>query len=202
MSTPIKRLRPKVMTSLPIMSIPSPSVPVFTQKERDNYVRQKDKAKFKSPEEEYGWSSKEIKRCTVCKEEKPLSSYNGNTSGTDAFDKTGYRLRRPECNECTKEAGKGKAEAKKLAKSMGIPYEAPEGTKCRICEKEATKGNGLVFDHCHEKNIFRGYLCNSCNRSMGVLGDNVEGLLKALNYLLISEPKKIVQSDDGGLALV
>jgi hypothetical protein len=39
------------------------------------------------------------------------------------------------------------------------------------------------LDHCHETNIFRGWLCGKCNRGIGSLGDNEEGLLRALAYL-------------------
>ena len=175
--------------------------PIFTQKERENYTRQKDKAHFSSPEQEFRWARITIKTCSKCNIDKNLTSYQGNTSGTDAFDKVGKRLRRPECSECTKQVAKGKTQAKKFAADAGIPYKAPEGTKCAICKTEAKSGNGLVFDHCHRTNTFRGYCCNSCNRSMGVLGDNVEGLIKVMNYLLKSEPTTISQEEDGTLKI-
>ncbi len=126
-----------------------------------------------------------------------MCDFNGNTSGTDAFDKDGYRLRRPECNDCTKIVSKGKTEAKKRAKNLGISYIAPDGTHCGVCNKLSTKSNGMVFDHCHVNNVFRGYCCNSCNRSIGVLGDNIDGLLKALNYLLKTENCEIIKNENG-----
>jgi len=86
------------------------------------------------------------------------------------------------CCAPTKE-GKPEDPLALLAKEKGIPYEAPEGTKCAVCDCLPSKGNGLVFDHHHELKIFRGYCCNSCNRSMGVLGDTTQSLLKALKYL-------------------
>jgi hypothetical protein len=171
----------------------------FTQKELDNYSRQKEECKFKTPTEEYMWASTQPKKCSKCKTEKKLTDYAGNTSGRDAFDKNGYRLRRPECNECKKTANKGNLRAIKIAKEAGIPYKAPEGTVCAICTKPPTSGNGLVFDHCHQREIFRGYCCNSCNRSVGVLGDDVDGVLRVLNYLLKSEKSTIMQQADGTL---
>jgi hypothetical protein len=170
--------------------------------EEMHYVRQKEKAKFSSPAEEYQWAITQFKKCSKCDAEKNFAQFNGNTSGSDAFDKDGYRLRRPECKDCTKLCNKGKNDAKKKATELGIPFKAPEGTRCAICNKLPTKGNGLVFDHCHEKNEFRGYCCNSCNRSIGVLGDNPDGILKVLNYLIKSSPCKIKQNDDGSLTLV
>ena len=94
--------------------------PSFTEKEIKNYDRQKDKCIFKTPEDEYKWAKTQKKTCSKCLTEKKLSDFNGNTSGTDAFDKNGYRLRRPECNICTKNVSKGKTEAKKKQKNWGF----------------------------------------------------------------------------------
>jgi len=121
--------------------------------------------------------------------------YGGNTSGCDAFDREGYRLRRPECRICTKKIARGKSEAAKVAKLTGIPYKAPEGTRCALCCKPAKRGDALVFDHDHVTNTFRGYLHNSCNRSLGVLGDDVESLLRAVNYLNRTENLNVVVTD-------
>ena len=175
---------------------------IFTEKEIENYNRQKDKSLFKNPKEEYKWAKTQKKTCSKCFEEKKLCDFNGNTSGTDAFDKNGYRLRRPECNKCTKDVSKGKTEAKKKAKELGISYIAPTGTLCAVCGKPPSRGNGLVFDHCHENNIFRGYCCNSCNRSIGVLGDNVDGLIRVINYLLKTENCTIIQNEKGELVKI
>ena len=172
---------------------------VFTKKEIENYNRQQDNCFYKNPNDEYLWAKTQKKTCSKCLIEKNLCDFNGNTSGRDAFDKNGYRLRRPECNECTKNVNNGKCQAKKKAKDLGISYTAPEGILCAVCNKSATSGNGIVFDHCHTKNIFRGYCCNSCNRSIGVLGDNIDGLLNALNYLLKSEKCIIIQNENGEL---
>jgi hypothetical protein len=170
-------------------------IPTNDRKEvtkEDNYTRYKFKAKFSSAEEEENYAKTVQKKCKKCGKTKYLNEFNGNTSGTDPFDKQGYRLRRPECKDCTKEATAGKALAKKIAKEEDIPYKAPPGSKCPICDKEET----LVFDHCHIRKKFRGYLCNSCNRSLGVHGDSVERLLKTLNYLNVSEKKTIIQTSD------
>ena len=172
---------------------------VFTKKEYEHYQLQAKKAHFPTPELEYAWAFLQQKVCSKCGEEKKLTEFKGNTSGADAFASDGYRLRRPECNDCTKIVAQGKNIARAIAKKEGISYKAPEDATCRICNKPAVRGNGLVFDHCHEQNKFRGYCCNSCNRSMGVLGDNVDGLLKVLNYLLETEKATITQGEDGKL---
>jgi len=60
-----------------------------------------------------------------------------------------------------------------------MSHKAPEGTKCELCGTSKK----IVFDHDHEKNIFRGWLCDPCNRSMGVLGDDATSLLRTVGYL-------------------
>jgi hypothetical protein len=173
---------------------------IFTKKEIENYNRQKEKTYFKNPQSEYLWSKTQNKTCNKCLKEQPLCNFNGNTSGTDAFDKNGFRLRRPECKICSKNIYNGKMEAKKNAKKLGISYKASKETLCGICNKNGSIRNGIVFDHCHKNNKFRGYCCNSCNRSIGVLGDDVDGLLKAINYLLQTEKCcNIIQNENGKL---
>ena len=177
------------------------TIPKFTDNEINKYIKQKDKCKFKNPEEEYLYAITQHKNCSKCHISKNLTEFKYNTSGTDAFNKEGYRLRRPECGECTKKSNKGKSDAKKKAKNKGISFTAPEGTLCGICNKPSVEGNNIIFDHCHKTDTFRGYCCNSCNRSIGVLGDDVDGLIKALNYVLKFNPQKIKQNKDGLLTV-
>ena len=56
----------------------------------------------------------------------------------------------------------------------------PHKGYCECCGKKTDK---LVLDHCYETEVFRGWLCGHCNMSIGLLGDNEEGLIKALQYL-------------------
>jgi hypothetical protein len=51
---------------------------------------------------------------------------------------------------------------------------------CECCGKESNK---IVCDHDHVTGNFRGWLCDPCNRSIGQLGDNLEGLINAVFYL-------------------
>ena len=43
--------------------------------------------------------------------------------------------------------------------------------------------NTWCLDHDHETDTFRGWLCNTCNSSLGWLDDDVGNLERALNYL-------------------
>ena len=54
-----------------------------------------------------------------------------------------------------------------------------ETDKCAICNRK-TK---LLLDHCHVSGVFRGFLCTPCNTGIALLGDNKEGVERALRYL-------------------
>jgi hypothetical protein len=41
----------------------------------------------------------------------------------------------------------------------------------------------MQLDHDHLTREFRGWLCGACNRGIGLLGDDVNGLRRALAYL-------------------
>ena len=52
---------------------------------------------------------------------------------------------------------------------------------CKICgEKQKRR---LDVDHCHTNGKVRGLLCNKCNQAIGLLGDNIDMLQKAIKYL-------------------
>ena len=60
------------------------------------------------------------------------------------------------------------------------------GDKCQVCgrtEKTAQNKTFWTVDHDHETGIVRGLVCFNCNVGLGALGDNIEGLEKALSYL-------------------
>jgi len=51
---------------------------------------------------------------------------------------------------------------------------------CECCGEKPIK---WCLDHDHSTHEFRGWICERCNTGLGKLGDNIEGLTKALNYL-------------------
>lgn len=59
------------------------------------------------------------------------------------------------------------------------PRERPGNCEC--CGGTSVKA--LALDHCHETGVFRGWLCSSCNMGLGLLGDNIESLDRAIDYL-------------------
>jgi hypothetical protein len=54
--------------------------------------------------------------------------------------------------------------------------------KCAIC-KSSNGDKRLCVDHCHDTGEVRGLLCHTCNRSIGLLNDDVDLLTNAINYL-------------------
>ena len=115
-------------------------------------------------------SNKRIKEttqvCVDCKTEKPLFCF--------AIDKayTTKVKHRPDCNDCRSKNAKVLRLAKKTA--------PPKPDVCDCCGKVPKKWQ---MDHCHETGKFRGWICLPCNRGLGMLGDNLKGVQKALTYL-------------------
>lgn len=117
----------------------------------------------------------QFRKCSKCGKVLPLTEeyYSKNQSTNTGGDK----YFRPECRDCQKEIAKGKQKSKKLA---GNPSTPPLGTPCDRCGRTDKK---LVYDHCHETLVHRGWLCDNCNRSMGMLGDDVAGMLLSAIYI-------------------
>ena len=137
----------------------------------------------------------EKKKCSKCGVEKPLDCFGNNTSGPATHASNGKRYKRPECKDCTRKAAKDRRLSKKLAENAIAP---PEGSPCDLCGKPPLgRFKKLRFDHCHESLIHRGWLCDPCNRSLGILGDNVESLIKVVNYINKTENKSLKVDDKG-----
>lgn len=50
---------------------------------------------------------------------------------------------------------------------------------CEICN-----GNGRIhFDHCHQRDVFRGWICHACNVVLGYVRDDPNHLRKLIAYL-------------------
>ena len=52
---------------------------------------------------------------------------------------------------------------------------------CECCGK--VSDSPLVLDHDHETGKFRGWICIKCNLGLGRLGDTIESLMRAVEYL-------------------
>ena len=56
----------------------------------------------------------------------------------------------------------------------------PKPDCCDVC---GGNQGGIVFDHSHRTNHFRGWLCNGCNRAIGFVNDNPHRLRMLAAYL-------------------
>jgi hypothetical protein len=121
-----------------------------------------------------------IKECRICGIKKPLSEFH-KCSNEKIINGKIYPVRyRSECKKCRRVGGKAHSSAaKKLMEQSGMKR-PPLGTPCDNCGKTDQK---LIFDHCHKTAKFRGWLCYQCNTAIGNLGDNLDGLMKAVKYL-------------------
>lgn len=110
----------------------------------------------------------ENKTCIYCNEAKSLEEFPRHIHYKDNLDSR--------CRECIKKHTKVRNELRKTAP------EKPD--VCECCKKKPEK---WALDHDHSDDSFRGWLCDQCNTGIGKLGDNVEGIINALNYLLSRE---------------
>lgn len=56
----------------------------------------------------------------------------------------------------------------------------PQPDCCEICGKSDRR---LVWDHCHQRGIFRGWICDRCNMLLGCAEDDPNYLRKLIAYL-------------------
>jgi hypothetical protein len=105
------------------------------------------------------------KKCIYCEQQKDVEEFPRHSSYQDGLD--------TRCRKCIYEHRTIRKELKKIA---------PNRPKfCECCGKIPKK---WCLDHDHCTDEFRGWICEPCNTGIGRLGDDVEGIVKALNYLL------------------
>ena len=129
-------------------------------------------------------------RCSTCKKYKPFNMF--------AFrEPTVAKSLRSECRKCKNISDRLVSQLK-----LENPKPVDKNYKCPICNKNShTISNdkvivdkdynvyeGLlircfVLDHDHITGKVRGYICSGCNQAMGKMGDNIEGLDRAIKYL-------------------
>ena len=69
---------------------------------------------------------------------------------------------------------------KKIIAALNAAHPTPPaGTPCACCGRI----DKLFIDHNHASGLYRGHICRPCNTGLGMLGDSVEGIERALAYL-------------------
>lgn len=106
------------------------------------------------------------KVCVYCQIELPISSFPKHSNHKDNLD--------TRCRTCIR----ANSDITKKLKSVAPP--TPE--YCDCCGN-IPRDNKFSLDHDHQTMEIRGWLCTHCNTALGQLGDNIEGVKKALTYL-------------------
>jgi len=128
-----------------------------------------------------------LKTCRTCSEEKEVSEFAKNPTGT-------YGVRGT-CKAC-RTSNRERTRRHNIKNKYGITledfmimYDNQEGC-CSICNKEIevyairSKLNSVAnIDHCHVTGKVRSLLCNHCNTGLGKFLDNPALLIKAADYL-------------------
>ncbi|AMS02582.1 endonuclease VII [Gordonia phage Yvonnetastic] len=110
-----------------------------------------------------------VAKCYTCEKVKSLGEFNRHRGRPNGYDS--------KCRSC--------AAGLKLKLRYGITqseYDAKaeaQQFECAICHKTRP----LVLDHCHETGNNRGLLCSPCNSAIGLLGEDENVLLSAVQYL-------------------
>jgi hypothetical protein len=144
------------------------------------------------------------KKCSSCKFELSLDNFI-----TDKKAKYGKRCYCKSCDKIKRETNK---ESHKLACAtwrvknktkhredvrfnsyikLGINITREEYKKlydynmgyCDICGEPDSEHKILNLDHCHKTGKVRGFLCDKCNKGLGLFRDNPIMLAKAAEYL-------------------
>ncbi len=133
------------------------------------------------------------KQCSKCKEVKSLESFHRDERNKDK--------KRSNCKACDQQASKVWKEKNKthiaeynshykreytygLSKQAYLELLEAQDNKCAICNTDQSKlSRKLVVDHCHASNKVRGLLCSHCNVGIGMLKENEDNLMAAIQYL-------------------
>lgn len=128
----------------------------------------------------------DTKLCTKCKETKDLSEFT-RCSRT----RSGYQAQCSACRSIARKTqphyDKRKSRDRFLRWKYGITldeYEellARQDGMCASCGKEPEE-KCLVVDHCHQTNRVRELLCDTCNRCLGLLGEDADRIEKLARY--------------------
>ena len=118
-------------------------------------------------------------QCSDCKVKKPFSDFFCAPTCIG-----GYSRQCRQCNRSKYQIRKYKVTEKRYNQML-----LEQDYKCACCGKsikERITGQGrksICVDHDHETEQVRGLICGLCNSGIGALGDNIQGVRNALNYL-------------------
>lgn len=148
-----------------------------------------------------------VKRCSMCKKDKPLSGFSKNRSRSDGL--------RAYCKDCASVVDKkwrieNPEKSRRISKTSYDRHMTPEkrfnyklkhvynlkredfdkmydtqNGKCKLCYKEIKAQVQSHVDHNHDTGVIRGLLCSKCNLGLGHFYDNSDVLVRASKYILM-----------------
>lgn len=132
-------------------------------------------------------------RCKTCRNPQSKAWRDRNP---EKVKETNIKYKEYRENYYSKEERKRKYKDANLKYSFGITLEQYEkmlleqNGVCKICKNPETSGNNqktgvsrLAVDHCHETGKIRSLLCGKCNRSLGLLEENISVLERMIGYI-------------------
>jgi len=142
------------------------------------------------------------KQCSKCLTCKPLSDFSSRPANRDGYQGSCKRC------ACDQQQARNRIDPSRTARNRrnsqllndyGISVDDYERMLmeqqglCACCRQSETyvHSNGKVYalsvDHDHATGKIRGLLCHACNRAIGLLGDSVDRLQAAIDYLKAGE---------------
>lgn len=125
-------------------------------------------------------AEQKTKVCKTCNIEKDIEDFAPNQYG-----KNNRVLRRPVCRECYAKKVKIDPKLKKEYEEQNPRPLIGEMFTCPVCEKSFKRehNNDVVLDHNHIDGTIRGWLCSSCNTSIGKFGEDINILQRAIDWI-------------------
>jgi len=122
----------------------------------------------------------EIKICRDCQKKLSIFLFEKNQRSM-----AGKIVRRGSCIDCRSDKKPINAKAKKEYEKINPSPKIGVKFTCPICQKTITRQytNDVVLDHSHKTGKIRGWICRMCNSSMGMLGEDKETFLRAIQWL-------------------
>mgnify|MGYP001159461112 FL=1 len=120
------------------------------------------------------------KICNECRLEKIMTAFSVNQYG-----KNNRILRRPVCIDCYGKKKKISTKDRREFENENPRPQLGNNWMCPICEVEKIREfkNDICLDHNHETGKIRGYICGSCNASIGKFHEKIDRLERAIKWL-------------------
>ena len=137
--------------------------------------------------------SKKIRECQKCSMAKPVSEfYTNGKKGLHSWCKNCEKERRKKYYHRNKEKEKNAHREWCLKNTYNLTLEQydemfeKQNGVCAICGNINKDGRRLYVDHDHKTERVRGLLCHKCNSLLGYVNDEINLLLKIIEYINVS----------------